>query len=126
MKFTQWKNLRIDPTHPEMSVEEKLMAALYLTMPSVGALLLAISLGSKNEMYWAMAALIFGMGTAIWKMHPQSKSADWKKMFFLFGVPTLIVPISLEFGAEFWSWVVAFGVHFGVKFYYQHTQNKVG
>ena len=122
MKFTEWKNLRIDPTHPEMSIQEKLVAFGFVGVPTLLTLCIATTLGSKNEMYWALAALFFGLSASLWKMHPQSRSVDWKKMFFLLGVPALIVPIALDLGAEFWSWVVAFGVYFGVKFYYQQTQ----
>jgi len=135
MKFIQWKNLRIAPpremaieremTIEEKAIKEKLVAFAYLGVPALSTLLIASLLGSENAMYWAMAALTFGMSTGLWKMHPQSKSADWKKMFFLCGVPPLVVPTSLELGAGFWSFAVAFGMYFGVKFYYQQTQAKV-
>lgn len=121
MKFMQWKNLRIDPTQQEMTVEEKLTTFVFLGVPAIAALLIALVLGSKNEMYWGMAALVFGMSTALWKMHPQSHKVNWKNMFFMYGVPALVVPTMLEFGVGIWAFVAAGVLHFAVKFYYKQT-----
>lgn len=124
MKFMQWKNLRVNPTQPEMTVQEKLVAFCFLGGPSITALLIALVLGSNNEMYWAIAALVFGFSSALWKMHPQSHMVNWKNMFFLFCLPALAVPILLEFGMVFWSFGAAAVLHFAVKFYYKQT--KIG
>lgn len=126
MKFMQWKNLRIDPAQPETTIEEKLVAFCFLGVPAITALLIAHSLGSKNEIYWALAALVFGFSAALWKTHPQSHTVNWKNMFFLFGIPTLVVPILLEFGMVFWSFGGAAVVHFAVKFYYKQTTKIEG
>lgn len=121
MKFTQWKNLRIDPTQPKMTIQEKLVAFGFLGVPTIGVLLIALALGSRNEMYWAMAGLVFGFSTALWKTHPQANKVNWKNMFFLFGLPALVVPTLLEFGAEIWAFVAAAALHFAVRFYYKQT-----
>lgn len=124
MKFMQWKNLRIDPTQPKMTIEEKFVAFGFLGVPAISALLIALALGSKNEMYWGIAALVFGMSTALWKMHPQSHTVNWKNMFFMYGVPALMVPTMLEFGVGIWAFGAAAVLHFAVKFYYK--QKKIG
>lgn len=126
MKITQWKNLRIDPTQPEMTIQEKLTAFVFLGVPAIAALLIALALGSKNEMYWALAALVFGFSTALWKMHPQSHTVSWKKMFFIYGIPALAVPILVESGVDFWAFVAAAALHFAVKFYYKQTKKAEG
>lgn len=122
MKFMQWKNLRIDPTQPEMTVQEKLVAFCFLGVPAITALLIANSLGSKNEMYWALAAFGLGFMLAVRMMHPGAAAADWKKLFLMNGLPLLVFPILLELGAEFWAVVAAATVYFGVKFYYKQTK----
>lgn len=126
MKFAQWKNLRVDPTQPGMTVEEKLTAFGFLGVPAISAFLIALTLGSKNEMYWALATLVFGFAAALWKMHPQSHTVSWKKMFFIYGIPALTVPILVELGVDFWAFVVAAAIHFGVKFYFKQTTKTEG
>lgn len=121
MKIMQWKNLRIDPTQPEMTIQEKFVAFGFLGVPSIAALATAHFLGSPYSMYWALAALGFGFSTALWKTHPQANKVNWKNMFFLFGLPALVVPTLLEFGMVFWSFVAAAALHFAVKFYYKQT-----
>lgn len=126
MKFFQWKNLHPTQPQPETTIQEKLVAFGFLGVPAISALLIASSLGSKNEMFWALAALFFGLLAALWKMHPQSHTVNWKNMFFLFGLPVLVVPILLELGVNFWSFVVAAALHFAIKFYYKQTKKVEG
>lgn len=121
MKFTQWKNLRIDPTQPETTIEEKLVAFCFLGVPAISVLLIALALGSKNEILWATSALFFGMMLALKILHPKTATADWKKLFLINGIPVLIVPILMELGAEFWSFVVAAAIYFVVRFFYKQT-----
>lgn len=126
MKIMQWKNLRIDPTKPEMTIQEKFVAFGFLGVPAISALLIALALGSKNEMYWALAALGFGFSTALWKMHPQSHTVNWKHKFFMYGVPALVVPTLLEFGVGIWAFVAAGVLHFAVKLYFKQTTKTEG
>lgn len=124
MKFMKWKNLRIDPTQPETTIEEKLVAFCFLGVPALAALVVAHFLGSSKSMYWAIAAMGLGFMLALRIMHPKSAAADWKKLFLINGLPMLAVPILLEFGMVFWSFGVAAAIHFGVRFYYKQT--KIG
>lgn len=124
MKFMQWKNLRIDPTQPEMTIQEKLVAFVFLGVPSLTTLLIAHSLGSSNSMYWAIAGLFFGVMLMLLIMHPAAAAADWKKLFSMNGLPMLVAPALLDSGAEFWAFGAAAAIYFGVEFYYK--QIKIG
>lgn len=126
MKIMQWKNLRIDPTQPEMTIEEKFVAFCFLGVPSISALLIAHFLGSSSSMYWAISALFLGVMLAMKMMHPKSGTADWKKLFLINGVPALVVPALLDFGAGFWAFAVAAAIHFGMRFFYKYKQTKIG
>lgn len=121
MKFMQWKNLRIDPTQPETTIQEKLVAFGFLGVPALTAIVIAHFLGSSKSMYWAIAAMGLGFMLALRIMHPKSAASDWKKLFLINGLPMLVVPILLEFGMAFWSFVVAAAIHFGVRFFYKQT-----
>lgn len=126
MKFMQWKNLRIDPTQPDMTIQEKFVAFSFLGVPTISVFLGALALGSKNEFLWATSALFFGMMLALKMMHPKTATTDWKKLFLINGIPVLIVPILMELGAEFWSFVVAATIYFGIRFFYKQTTKTEG
>jgi len=122
MKFTQWKNLRIDPTQPEMTIQEKFVAFGFFGVPALATLLIAHSLGSSNSMHWAIAGLFLGVMLTLQIMHPKTATADWKRLFLINGLPMLVAPALLDLGAEFWSFAVAATVYFGMKFYYKQTK----
>jgi len=121
---------QLQPSHQLTEEQQKLFAGVVLIVSFAAGYFLSSRLGAGSvAIYWAMTTSYLCFCFVTWALHPrrlQTPPSAIKTALWVYCTPVICMPIFMQLGAGFYSFIAAGSIYYCLKYYFKQAEKNGG